>query len=170
MPFSFSSFFATVYLPFFTSHVRKLKSGFSWGRLGIFIQLWAVVLCWLLLGKTRHLPSTSETSFIFRHRKTFTTCLAAVSATGCVLFGTSVWGQQGGFAVCAGAEGRYMESTVPEVGVWRSTLHPHSLSMSLVIKVVSPFQKLGWYSDMNPLSAYVWVNIKINWNMFVQGV
>lgn len=55
-----------------------------------------------------------------------------------------------------------MENTVPEVGVWGSTLHPHSLPVSLVVEVVSPFQKLGWYSDMTPLSAYVWVNIKIN--------
>lgn len=54
------------------------------------------------------------------------------------------------------------EHSVPELGVWGSTLHTHSLPMSLAVEVVSPFQKLGWYSGMNPLSAYVWVNIKIN--------
>lgn len=165
MPFSFSSFFETVHLPFFTSHVRKPKSGFSWGSLGIFIQLWAVVLCWLLLGKTQLLPSTSETSFIFRHRKTFTTCLAAVSVTGSVLFGTPVWGQWGGFALCAGAW--YIENILSLR--WGLREH-HSLPLSLVVEVVSPFQKLWWCNDMNHLSAYVWVNIKINWNMVVQGV
>lgn len=45
-----------------------------------------------------------------------------------------------------------MESSLP-LG---STLHTHSLPLSLVLKVVSPFQKLGWYSDMNPLSAYAY--------------
>lgn len=64
---------------FYTSYLRKFNSGFSQGRLHVFIQLCTVVLCWLFLG---NFSSTSETYLILYDQKNIARCWAALDAAG----------------------------------------------------------------------------------------